>query len=417
MSIPTKEQKEVPLSMVDRRQLTKRMPWANRTTWESKPVTEQGCGRACNHGEIPDEKFELLSSNPINEALRQSSLVSDVARSDQGHRWLFETLLDAGMNHSSCNMFQRGLEWFVLRGTHSLPWPLCTAAELVLESLEGHLAHAGLSAVADWVRKRYSGAKVGSIQINFHPEGQSCHPYHQDRPESGPLCRNGGYFGTACFSLGSTRAFRCQAIRCRRTEDVFLKSGCGLFFNSNWNDTHVHAVPPCSCLIDDRQTFAGPRISICFFLYRNDSSLPCPQKALAPASASEAQVARMEQEADKLPPQSPNPDDSGRLHFPETRRNLLAKIDTHDSLKTPVILPKIKDNLSASRGKLPRARSFSSIAGKSLARTITPTSSLAGLSRSSSEGRILAAVAGLDDLQTMLQAKLGQHGGSRKFRL
>jgi len=134
-------------------------------------------------------------------------------------------------------------------------------SEVILDALKGHPAHDGVSALVSWATGRYNNSTAHSIQINFHPDGATCHPHHHDRERP-------NYCGTVCFNLGSTRTFQCKYAD-GHIDNFNFKSGDVVFFNDLWNRRHTHAVPMCRRSIDNESP-CGPRISICVFLSKID---------------------------------------------------------------------------------------------------------------------------------------------------
>merc|ERR1719284_2236847 len=101
---------------------------------------------------------------------------------------------------------------------------------------------------------KYSEAKytgyVTSIQVNFHPHGETYHAQHRDiysaKQRAGPNCTCSfrKCVGTVCYSIGSTRMCKLETCKdddlssitacgenCQgREEHVWLQSGDAMFF-------------------------------------------------------------------------------------------------------------------------------------------------------------------------------------------
>merc|ERR1712217_244762 len=151
----------------------------------------------------------------------------------------------------------------------------------------------------------------------------------------------------------------------------------------------------------------------------NPGVQPRPHKAGSAATG----TALIEQQVDRMPTkQAANPENPCRVPLVESKPSALPKAETQCVSNTALALPAQrqfafgKTGSSSSSSKLSRARSLSSITCKSdtchlpvlAASSQRGTFPSRSCTRSSSEGRILAAVSGLDDLQKTLQAKLGR---------
>lgn len=132
-----------------------------------------------------------------------------------------------------------------------------------MEGLHGHPAHAGLSSLRLYATRKYRGTRIVHMQINLHPDGLSQHGYHHDKERGSP------YFGSLIFNLGSSRSLRCRlpdATGCSWMREYNMRSGDGIFFNAAWNKTYLHSVPTCQRSTGKHVSLCGPRVSVVFFL-------------------------------------------------------------------------------------------------------------------------------------------------------
>merc|ERR1712216_311983 len=147
-----------------------------------------------------------------------------------------------------------------------------------------------LKELHDYTERKYNGF-VTAIQVNFHPDGSSCHSQHRDiysvKQSAGPncTCQFQDCVGTVCYSVGSSRVLLCETMtgtlssidscseNCEgRKEKVWMHSGTSMYFNGDWNNNHTHGVPQ----VDEE---VGPRISLAFLLTSKPSSFMYVHKA------------------------------------------------------------------------------------------------------------------------------------------
>jgi len=140
-----------------------------------------------------------------------------------------------------------------------------------------------LTELHKYTEQKYKGF-VTAVQVNFHPDDGSYHDQHRDiysvKQAAGPncTCQFQDCVGTVCYSIGSSRICLLQTMTdtlssiqpcgesCEGSSDyTWLHSGSSMYFNGDWNNNHVHGVPPA-------EEQCGPRISLAFLLASKPSS-------------------------------------------------------------------------------------------------------------------------------------------------
>jgi len=124
------------------------------------------------------------------------------------------------------------------------------------------------------------GFNVTAVQVNLHPDGKSHHKQHRDIYGAGQkggincTCSFMKCSGTVCYAIGSTRGVLINTLtdsrsryeacgeECQGRKQMHaMKSGSAMYFNTGFNNSHMHGVPPC-----EDPASVGPRISIALLL-------------------------------------------------------------------------------------------------------------------------------------------------------
>jgi len=262
----------------DKDTLREAMQW-ERVSTKALSDTNERCPNACCPCNVEQNCGEVLEVVPaaVQGVLGEGS-----------DRDLFASLVDAALSSQEGSVWKAGGKFiFSAFNRNQSVTALC-------RMLEG----CGKAACSKMMLKlvKHSEAMYGgyvtAVQVNFHPTGETHHDQHRDiysgKQRAGPNCTCSfrECVGTVCYSLGSSRLCQLDTMtdatssvsacgdECKgRRERRWLRSGEAMYFNSPWNQNHMHGIPSA-------EETTGPRISVAFLL---GSAQSAAQSALAAA--------------------------------------------------------------------------------------------------------------------------------------
>lgn len=264
----------------DKESLRGLMAWAavTRTPYsgENFPCSASTCC-PCNEQHRPGEVLEIVS-NSVQDCLSEFG--------PEGDRELFDELASAALAVEEGAVWRAGGKFIFSAFDRNQS---VSALTRMLNNHGRSRCARMLLQMVKYSEARYTGY-VTSIQVNFHPHGNTYHAQHRDiysaKQRAGPNCTCSfrKCIGTVCYTVGSSRV--CVLETCTdelsavkacgedcggRKEIRWLHSGDAMFFNEAWNNNHTHGIPS----MEEMQPGVpcGPRISVAFLLGAEEENI------------------------------------------------------------------------------------------------------------------------------------------------